>query len=56
MKSSVADPEPGSGAFYTPEEVGIRDRFSPDLGSQTQIDNFWVKSTIFLRISARIFL
>jgi hypothetical protein len=30
--SSVADPDPGSGAFLTPGS-GIRNRFSPDPGS-----------------------
>jgi hypothetical protein len=33
-KSSVADPDPGSGAFLTPGS-GIRIRSLPDLGSQT---------------------
>ncbi len=31
--SSVADPDPGSGAFLTPRS-GIRNRFFPDLGSR----------------------
>jgi hypothetical protein len=30
---SVADPDPGSGAFLTPES-GIRNRFFPDSGSR----------------------
>jgi hypothetical protein len=33
---SVADPDPGSGAFLTPGS-GIQNRFIPDLGSQTHI-------------------
>jgi hypothetical protein len=33
-KTSVADPDPGSGAFLTPGS-GIRNRFFPDPGSQT---------------------
>ncbi len=57
---SVADPDPGSGAFLTPGS-GIRNRFFPDpgsripdLGSQTHIFEslvtiFWVKSSIILR-------
>ena len=40
---SVADPDPGSGAFLTPGSR-IRNRFFPDPGSQT----FWVKSSINL--------
>ncbi len=32
-KSSVADPDPGSGAFLTPGS-GIRNRFFPDPGSR----------------------
>jgi hypothetical protein len=33
-KSSVADPDPGSGAFFNPGSgSGIRDKFFPDLGS-----------------------
>jgi hypothetical protein len=35
-KTSVADPDPRSGAFWTPESE-IRNRFFPDPGSQTQI-------------------
>jgi hypothetical protein len=34
LYSSVADPDPGSGAFLTPG-FGIRNRFFPDPGSQT---------------------
>ncbi len=49
---SVADPDPGSGAFLTPGS-GIRNRFFPDPGSQTHIFEslmtiFWVKSSIIL--------
>ncbi len=49
---SVADPDPGSGAFLTPGS-GIRNRFIPDPGSQTDIFEslvtiFWVKSFIIL--------
>ncbi len=49
---SVADPDPGSGAFLTPVS-GIRNRFFPDPGSQTHIFEsletiFWVKSSIIL--------
>jgi hypothetical protein len=32
----IPDPDPGSGAFLTPES-GIRNRFFPDPGSQTHI-------------------
>jgi hypothetical protein len=32
-ETSVADPDPGSGAFLTPGS-GIRNRFFPDLGSR----------------------
>jgi hypothetical protein len=44
---SVADPDPGSGAFLTPGS-GIRNRFFPDPGSQSNIFEsllkiFWVK-------------
>jgi|LakMenE01Jun11ns_1017448.scaffolds.fasta_scaffold9268504_1 hypothetical protein len=52
---SVADPDPGSGAFLTPGSgSGILNRFFPDPGSQTHIffrelsDKFWVKSSIIL--------
>ncbi len=50
MIISVADPDPGSGAFLTPGS-GIRNRFFPDPGSQTHIfENlltiFWVESSI----------
>ncbi len=34
--SSVAGPDPGSGAFLTPRS-GIRNRFFPDSGSQTHM-------------------
>jgi hypothetical protein len=51
-KSSVADPDPGSGAFLTPGS-GIGFFRIPDLGSQPHIfENlltiFWVKSSIIL--------
>jgi hypothetical protein len=36
LLTSVADPDPGSGAFLTPES-GIRNRFFPDPGSQDHI-------------------
>ncbi len=36
LKYSVADPDPGSGAFLTPGS-GIRNRFFPDPGSQTHV-------------------
>jgi hypothetical protein len=47
--SSVADPDPGSGAFLTPG-FGIRNRFFPDPGSQIHnfeslLTVFWVKSS-----------
>ncbi len=47
LRSSVADPDPGSGAFLTPGSE-IRNRFFPDPGSQTNIFEslvtiFWVK-------------
>jgi hypothetical protein len=50
--SSVADPDPGSGAFLTPGS-GIRNRFFPDPGSQDHIFKsfltiFLVKSSIIL--------
>ena len=52
---SVADPDPGSGAFLTPRSE-IQNRFFciPDPGFQTHIfeslvRNFWVKSSIILR-------
>jgi hypothetical protein len=49
---SVADPDPGSGAFLTPGS-GIRNRFFPDPGSQTHtfeslVTIFWAKSSIIL--------
>ncbi len=51
-KTSVADPDPGSGAFLTPRSR-IRNRFFPDPGSQTLIFEslvkfVWVKSSIIL--------
>jgi hypothetical protein len=36
ISTSIADPDPGSGAFLTPGSV-IRNRFFPDPGYQTQI-------------------
>ncbi len=52
--TSVADPDPGSGAFLTPGS-GIRNRFIPDLGSWisdpgSRIPNsyFWELSDNFL--------
>jgi len=60
VKSSVADPDPGSGAFLTPGS-GIRNRFFPDPGSQipdpesyTHIFEslatiFWLKISIILQ-------
>jgi hypothetical protein len=51
---SVADPDPGPGAFLTPGS-GIRNRVFPDPGSRIPnpyflklSDNFWVKSSIIL--------
>ncbi len=49
---SVADPDPGYGAFLTPGSR-IRNRFFPDPGSQTHIFEslvtiFWAKSSIIL--------
>ncbi len=56
---SVADPDPGSGAFLTPGS-GIRNRFFPDPGSQTHIFEglvtiFWVKTSIILGKLGQIF-
>ncbi len=51
---SVADPDPGSGAFLPPGlGSGIRNRFFTDPGSQTHIFDrlmtiFWVESSIIL--------
>jgi hypothetical protein len=50
--SSVADPDPGSGALLTPGS-GIRNRFFPDPGSKIHIFEslvtiFWVKSSMIL--------
>ncbi len=58
-KTSVADPDPGSGAFLTPGS-GIRNRIFPDPGSQIHIFEslvtiFWVKSSIILWKLAQIF-
>ena len=64
---SVADPDPGSGAFLTPGS-GIRNRFFPvpgsripNPGSQTHIFEglvtiFWVKTSIILGKLGQIFL
>jgi hypothetical protein len=57
--TSVADPDPGSGAFLTPG-TGIRDRFFPDPGSLTHILEsfvtiFWVKSSIIFFKLAKFF-
>jgi hypothetical protein len=57
--TSVADPDPGSGAFLTPW-YGIRNRFFPDPGSQIHIFEslvtiFWVQSSIILWKLAQIF-
>jgi hypothetical protein len=43
--TSVADPNPGSGAFWT-NGSGIWNRFFPDLGSQNHI--FWELNVNFL--------
>ncbi len=54
LGSSVADPDPGSGAFLTPGPgSGIRNRFFPDPGSQNHIFKslmtiFCIKSSIIL--------
>jgi hypothetical protein len=58
ITSSVADPDPGSGAFITPGS-GIRNSFFPDLGSQSHIFEslltiFWVKSYLILWKLAQI--
>ncbi len=57
--SSVADPDPGSGAFLTPGS-GIWNRFFPDPGSQIHIFGsilkiFWVKTSTILWKLAQIF-
>jgi hypothetical protein len=69
--SSVADPDPGSGAFLTPGSgafltpgSGIRNRFFPDLGSRIPrpyflelFDNFFGKKFyISLKIGPNFFL
>jgi hypothetical protein len=66
FNSSVADPDPGSGAFLTPGSR-IRNRFFPeagsrisDPGSQTHIFEglvtiFWVKTSIILGKLGQIF-
>ncbi len=45
--TSVADPDPGSGAFLTPGS-GIRNRFFPDPGSRILNPYFWEFSDNFL--------
>ncbi len=40
LPTSVADPDPGSGAFLTPES-GIPKRFFPDPGSRIPNPYFW---------------
>jgi hypothetical protein len=57
--TSVADPDPGSGALLNPGSW-IRNRFCPDLGSQTHIFEslvaiFWVKSSKILKIGPIFF-
>jgi hypothetical protein len=60
---SVADPDPGSGAFLTPAsdpESGIGFFWIPDLGSQTHIfksfvTKFWVKVLKFFENWSKIF-
>jgi hypothetical protein len=59
--ASVADPDPGSGAFLTPGS-GTRNRFFPDPGSQTHTfesssDNFLgIKFYNSLKIGPNFFL
>ena len=61
VKSSVADPDPGYGAFLTPRP-GSGIGFFPDPGSQTHIfesllTHFWVKKSIILsKTGPNIFL
>jgi hypothetical protein len=61
LGTSVADPDPGSGAFLT-HGSGIRNRFFPDPRSQTHIFEslvtiFWVKSSLYsLKIGPNFFL
>ncbi len=60
LLSSVADPDPGSGAFLT-LDPGYRKFFLiPDLGSRIPnpiffiaCDIFWVKSTVILSVLAK---
>ncbi len=47
LNISVADPDPGSGAFLTPGS-GIRNRFFPDPGSRIPDPYFWELSDNFL--------
>ncbi len=62
VRISVADPDPGSGAFLNPGPgSGILNRFFPDPGSQTHIfeslvTNFWVKSSIIFEKWPKKFL
>jgi hypothetical protein len=60
LSNSVADPDPGSGAFLTPGS-GIRSGFFPDPGSwipdpnfESLLKIFWGKSSIILRKLAQI--
>jgi hypothetical protein len=58
--TSVADPDPGYGAFLTPVS-GIRNRFFPNPGSQTNtfeslVTIFWVKSSNSMKIGPNFFL
>jgi hypothetical protein len=66
--SSVADPDPGSGASLTPGS-GIRNRFFPDPGSrisdpgfqthsfESLVTIFWVKNAYYsLKIGPNFFL
>jgi hypothetical protein len=50
---SVADPDPGSGAFYPLDLVRIRDEFFPDLGYRIRPLFFWRK---FLTLSSESLL
>jgi hypothetical protein len=59
VPASVADPDPGSGAFLTPGS-GIGFFRIPNLGSQTHIFEglvtiFWVKTSIILGKLGQIF-
>ncbi len=62
IKSKVADPDPGFGAFLSLKPGSLIGFFRIlDIGSQTHIfdslmTNFWVKSTIILRVLAENFV